>query len=400
MSSSHRSLTVPRSEPTNSKWARRRDIPIAILAWTTVVFVVLWGAGHIVRTILLLVIAALLAYALAPGVKVLQRFMPRFLAILIMYLLVLGAVSFLLYLIITTAIGQVSSLATNVQKLLSPTSTGQLSPVEQALHTLGISSEQIASFRTQLASRLEGIAGSALPFVTGFFDTVLDIVLVAVLSIYLLIDGSRVSNWIRRNSPQPAQAGFVLNTVQRIVGGYIRGQFLLAVLVGILVGGGMFVFHVPYAVLLGVLAFVLEFIPVLGTLLSGAICTLIALTQGWLIALGVLIYFAVVHVIEGDVVGPRVVGKAVGLHPVVSLAALVAGSELFGVWGALLASPVAGVLQAFIIALWTNWRETHPEQFEQTKQQVADTIDQGLTDHSPGAAKEEDSSPVDTGNRV
>ena len=381
MSSSIRSLTVPRSEPTTTTWARRRDIPIAILAWTALVFVVLWGAGHIVRTILLLVIAALLAYALAPGVKVLQRVMPRFLAILIMYLLVLGAVSFLLYLIITTAIAQVGSLTITVQKLLTPSSAGQLSPIEQTLRSLGITSEQIASFRTQLTSRLEGVAGSAVPFLSGVFDIVLDIVLVAVLSIYLLIDGSRVSTWLRHNLPQSAQAGFVVDTVQRIVGGYIRGQFLLAVLIGVLVGGGMFVFRVPYAVLLGVLAFVLEFIPVLGTLISGAICVLIAFTQGWLIAVFVLIYFVVMHVLEGDVVGPRIVGKAVGLHPVISLAALIAGSELFGIWGALFASPFAGVLQALIVALWLNWRATHPEQFEQAKERVADKVDESLTDH-------------------
>jgi len=381
MSSYPRSLIVPHSEPTTTKWARRRDIPIAILAWTALVFAIFWGAGHIVRTILILVVAALLAYALAPGVKVLERVMPRFLAILIMYLLVLTAVSFLLYLIITTAIAQVGSLATNIQKLLTPSNAGQLSPLEQTLHSFGITQEQIVATRTQLTSRLEGVAGSAVPFLTSFFDTLLNIVLVAVISIYLLIDGSRVSNWLRRNSPQPAQANFVLDAVQRIVGGYIRGQFILAVLIGVLVGVGMFVFRVPYAVLLGVLAFILEFIPVLGTLISGAICVLIALTQGWIIAVGVLIYFVVMHVLEGDVVGPRIVGKAVGLHPVVSLAALVAGSELFGIWGALFASPIAGVLQALIVALWTNWQATHPEQFEQAKQQVADKVDDSLTDH-------------------
>lgn len=97
------------------------------------------GAAHIVRAILLLVIAALLAYALAPGVKLLQRVMPRFLAILIMYLIVLGAVSFLLYLIITTAIDQIGSLTITVQKLLTPGSGRQLSPIEQALSTLVVS---------------------------------------------------------------------------------------------------------------------------------------------------------------------------------------------------------------------------------------------------------------------
>jgi len=89
----------------------------------------------------------------------------------------------------------------------------------------------------------------------------------------------------------------------------------------------------------------------------------------------------IVHVLEGDIIGPRIVGKAVGLHPVISIAALIAGSELFGIWGALFASPIAGVLQALIAALWTNWRATHPEQFEQVKQQVTNKVDESLTDH-------------------
>jgi predicted PurR-regulated permease PerM len=116
----------------------------------------------------------------------------------------------------------------------------------------------------------------------------------------------------------------------------------------------MFVFRVPYAVLPGVLTFVLEFVPVVGTLISGAICVLIALTQGWVIAISGVVYLVVMHILEGDVIGPRLVGKAVGLHPVISLAALIAGSELFGIWGVLLASPVAGVLQSLVVALWTN----------------------------------------------
>src|SRR5438105_4486058 len=108
---------------------------------------------------------------------------------------------------------------------------------------------------------------------------------------------------------QRSRVRFFLSTLQRIVGGYIRGQLLLCSLIGVLVGIGMTVLGVPYALLLGVLAFVLEFIPVLGTLVSGAICVLLALTKGWLIAVIVLIYFIVVHIIEGDVVGPRLVGK-------------------------------------------------------------------------------------------
>jgi predicted PurR-regulated permease PerM len=171
---------------------------------------------------------------------------------------------------------------------------------------------------------------------------------------------------------QQSRMKFLLDTLQRVVGGYVRGQLIMCGLIGVLVGAGMYVIGVPFALLLGVLAFVLEFIPVLGTLTSGAICVLLALSRGWLIALIVLAYFIVVHVIEGDVLGPRIVGKFIGLHPVISLAALIAGAELFGIPGALLASPVAGVIQTFLIAIWSEWRETHPKEFKIAKEQASE----------------------------
>ncbi len=373
-------LPVPRIETVNSKWTRRRDVPLAILAWVAVIGVIFWGASHIVRTILLLILAALLAYALAPVVKVLRRYMPRFLAILIVYLLVLSAVSLLFYLVVTSAIDQVRSLVGFVRMQLTPSHDGQLSPLEQTLRSFGIMQAQINAARDQIISRTEALAGGVLPFLTGLFDVILNTILVAVISIYLLLDGARLANWIQRNAPRPARANFILDTLQRVVGGYIRGQLLMCLLIGGLVGVVAFLFHVPYALLLGVLAFVLAFIPIIGTLISGAICVLLALTQGWLIALAVLACFVGIHIFEGDVVGPRVVGQAIGLHPVVSLAALIAGGELFGIWGALFAAPVAGVLQVIVVAIWKQWRETHPEQFEQTKQQISEAVEDKLTD--------------------
>jgi predicted PurR-regulated permease PerM len=365
-----------------AKWIRRCGLPFAILAWTGVALLILWLAGHVIHTLLLLTFAALLAYALAPAVRVLERVMPRFLAILIVYLIVLGTLSALLYLIVRTAIVQVISLSDYVQFLLTPGKSGQLTPLEQTLRSLGISQSQIASARDQVVASIEGFAGSVVPLLTGLVSAVLDVILVAVLSIYLLADGSRVSDWLRRNMPQQQQGRmkFLLDTLQRVVGGYIRGQLLLCGLIGVLVGVGMQVIGVPFALLLGVLAFVLEFIPVLGTLVSGAICVLLALTQGWVIALIVLVYFVVVHVIEGDVVGPRIVGKTIGLHPVVSLAALIAGTELFGIVGALFASPIAGVLQALLVAIWMEWRATHPKEFQRAKDDIAEKVKETATE--------------------
>ena len=345
-----------------SKWAQRRDIPIAILAWIGLGIVVLWALGWVIRTILVIVVATLLAFALAPAVKLLSRFIPRILAILIVYLVVLGAISLLLYFVATTAIDQVSTLA---KSLIGNNGANPLTPIIAFVRRFGVTQAQINQIGQQIANQAEGVVGSAVPVLTGIFNFILDIIIVAVLSIYLLSDGERVVRWVRRNVPliQRERTVFLLDTFNRVIGGYIRGQVTLCLLIGFLVGIGMFILHVPYAVLLGVLAFVLEFIPVLGTLTSGAICVLIALTQGWIIAVLVLAYFIFVHIIEGEVVGPRIVGKAVGLHPAIALIALIAGAELFGIWGAVLASPIAGVLQALLIAIYQDWRTTHPDQF-------------------------------------
>lgn len=365
--------SVPRSEDRRTRWARRRDVPFAILGWIGVIAVIFWGAGHIVRSILLLVIAALLAYALAPAVQFLRRFMPRFLAVLIVYLVVFVGLGLLLYLITRTAVSQTIQFARAIPRYINPGTSGSPSILEQTLSNFGITSAQIDAARQQIISRIEGAAGSVIPILRGIFNAILDTILIAVISVYLMLDGGRIATWLRRNAPQTVRINFLLDTLQHVVGGYIRGQFLLATLIGILVWIGMTLFQLPYAVFLGVLAFIMAFIPIIGTFISGAVCVLVGLTHGWPIAVGILVYFIGIHIFEGDLVGPRIVGEAVGLHPVVSLFALTAGAELFGIWGALFASPVAGVIQALIVAYWIDWRKSHPEQFIQVEEQVAET---------------------------
>ncbi len=184
------------------------------------------------------------------------------------------------------------------------------------------------------------------------------------MSIYLVLDGERLIAWLRTGTPrsQRPRIAFLLETLERVVGGYIRGQLILSTIIGALVGGGMEVFHVPDALLLGLLAFLLAFIPILGTFVSGAACVLLALTQGVTIAIVVLAYFVVIHVIEGDVFGPRIVGEALGLHPVLSILAVVTGAELFGITGALFAGPLTGVALAIAKALWASWQTLHPHE--------------------------------------
>ena len=379
MASNAHSRTDQNADQTTTiaRWVRRCGLPLAILAWSGVILLILWLIGHIIQTIFLLILAALLAYAFAGIVKPLERVMPRFLAILIVYVLVLGGLVALLYVVVTTAIQQFVMLAHYIQQLLTPKG-GHPSQLQQILGNFGITSSQFNALRNQVISYLEGFASNLIPLLTGIFSGIVGFILVIVLSIYLITTGARVTTWLRINMPdrQQGRVRFLLDTLQHVVGGYVRGQVILAVIIGVLVGGGMYVIGVPFALLLGVLAFVLEFIPVLGVITSGAICVLVALTKGWVLAVIVLAYFVFVHIFEGDVVGPRIVGKTIGLHPIVSIAAIIAGAELFGIPGALLASPVAGALQTFLIEVWKEWRERHPRAFKKAEEKSSQKAEQ------------------------
>ncbi|HLX40066.1 MAG TPA: AI-2E family transporter, partial [Ktedonobacteraceae bacterium] len=190
-----------REEQLNAKWQRRRDIPLAILAWIAVGIVALSALGYVTRTVIILIIAGLLAFALAPAVKFLARFMPRFLAILIVYLVILSGIGFLVYMIISTAASQIGSLASSLQVLTTAGPHGQPTPIETFLGRFGISQSQIASARTQIVGQIEGLAGSVVPLLAGVFNTVLDVIIVAIISIYLLVDGQRIARWLRTNMP-------------------------------------------------------------------------------------------------------------------------------------------------------------------------------------------------------
>jgi predicted PurR-regulated permease PerM len=362
----------------SAKWIRRVAIPLATLAWIGLAAVILWAASHIGRSLILLAIAALLAVALAPAVKLAARVMPRILAILVVYLLVLIGLSIVLYFIFRTAIQQVNDLKGEVTHLLKPNAGGPATPLEVTLQSLGIDQAQIQDARQIVVSHLANLANDVVPLLRSIFNFVLDFIVVAILSIYFLIDGARILRWLRGNLPFQQRTIFVLDTLEHVVGGYIRGQFTLSFLIGLLVGVGMAILQVPHPVLLGVLAFFMAFIPVLGTFITATACVLLALTQNngwvmglthqsWVLAIIVLLYFLAVHSFESHIVGPRIVGNAVGLHPIIAISALIAGVELFGILGALFVAPVVGVLQAVIISFWKEWRVTHPEQFPTKK---------------------------------
>src|SRR5207245_5805603 len=149
------------------------------------------------------------------------------------------------------------------------------------------------------------------------------------------------------------------DALNRGVGNYIRGQLTLALLIGCLAGVGCaFLGLKDYALIIAVLAFIFETIPMVGPALASIPAILISLLlpdplhhTPW-----VIVYFIVIQLVESNILGPRIVGHAVGLHPIASIMALIIGAQLFGAFGALLATPIVAAAWVVIASLYHSAR--------------------------------------------
>lgn len=375
---------IPSPEPQEKEvlastvtWVRRLVISFTFLIWLILFLIIIYLLSYIQVALWVLVIAGLVAYAVLPLVGLFHRLMPRLVAVLLVYIVIVGIILFLLYLLIAASISQVIALAQSIRGYLTPGPHGKVSPIVQVLQRLGISQAQLTTLSRdlegQLSSTATRLAENIFPFVSHFLYILTLILFTIVVSIYLIMDGERFINIVRRNAPRYIRPGTrrLLQILRDVVGGYIRGEIILCMLIGLLVGLGMLVLGVPYPAFLGIMASFLEFIPVVGVLLSGVICCLLALTQGWLLVFIVLAYFVGIHLLEGYVLVPHIMGKAIGLHPAITLLAVIAGNELLGLMGAILAGPLAGLLQSVLFSFWMYYRETHQAQFadEQHRQE-------------------------------
>src|SRR5215471_20059884 len=143
----------------SSRRNRRLYILLEILAAITLALIILWGISHIITSVLVVLIAALIAYAIVPVVELFQRVMPRALAILFAYLIVMLMLGAITYSIVNTAVFQVSALVKNVSIWLTPNNQGKL-PLMDLLHTVGLSDTQISDFERQILGELSTLAGS------------------------------------------------------------------------------------------------------------------------------------------------------------------------------------------------------------------------------------------------
>jgi predicted PurR-regulated permease PerM len=332
---------------------------LAVLCAAALLYLSWQVLSRLAHLLTLLLFAALLAFLIGPAVTVLERRgMPRALAVLGIYLLIAGGIA----LGIALAVGPLTDQAISLSRQLPQYQT-DLNRKLTALDTI-FSQRHIPFHPSDLTKQgvVQGVAkatlNDAVSVLTALASVVVDAVLTLVMSIYLLTDARRIHDNLLRLVPvrHRDRAFFVEAAVTRVLGGYIRGQLLMALLIGAFAGLGCLVLGVHYPLVIGVLAGLFELMPMIGPILGAIPAVAIAFFQSPVLALWVALYYLIIQQLEAHVIGPRITGHAVGLHPLGAIIALIAGVELYGLLGALLGVPVAGILYVLGVAIY--WEAT------------------------------------------
>lgn len=216
-------------------------------------------------------------------------------------------------------------------------------------------------------------AGDLLPVaLSNMFHTtvrwvshVVDLVLVPILAFYFLVDAPTLEReWLQflpSASRQPAAvAGHRLG---RILAGYVRGQIILMLVAGVVVGVGLALIGVPYALLLGIVAGLTRAIPIIGPVLGALPIVGLAWVQSAATGLTVLVFFVALQVVESKVIMPRVIGRELNLHAATIIVALLVGNAVFGLMGMFLAPPVAACVKELLDLAQRGFVESPPGNF-------------------------------------
>jgi predicted PurR-regulated permease PerM len=342
------------------RWVQLVLLPIGLLA--------LWALARAAGSVVLvLIVAALVALGLAPAVRGLERFLPRGLAILLVYIAgfaVLAAIGVLLASPVAT---QISHFENNLPQITRDANR-DLADIQTFLNRHGIN----VHFRKQGQTALDTLqkdilkrSGDIVSFSRGLLSSVVtigfDLVLILVLSVYMLVYGRQIGGIARRVMPPgdgtPDDDYPLL--VQHAVSGYVRGQLLFSVIMGASAGIVLTIFGLiglfpdgeRYAVFFGAFYGLMELIPYIGPVIGPVPAVLLALFQDPISAVWLILAFIALQQLEGHVVAPQVFRISLRINPILIIVSLLIGDQLYGIAGALVSLPVIAVIRQTVLYL-------------------------------------------------
>ena len=340
----------------------------AAWAWRLVVLaaaaaVLFWLIQRFVVIVVPLALALILTALFLPAVDWLhRRRVPRSLAVILVFLLGLGALGGLLTFVVTRFIEGlphlIDQITVSIDALRDWAANGPLELGQQQINNAVDSAiGTLQQRQAEITSGVMSTASALAKFVTGFFITIfmLIVFLHGGRSIYEFVTRI-VPAQVRERVRDAGRSGFTTLT------GYVQGTFVVALVDGIGIGIGLLVLGIPLALPLASLVFLGAFVPFVGAMVTGFLAVVIAiLAKGWLYGLFTLGLVLAVQQLEGNVLQPLIMGRAVRLHPLAVLVALTAGGVVAGIIGVLLAVPLLAFLDHAVRSLLDS-RETPPAQ--------------------------------------
>ena len=328
-----------------------------LIVWTIAMAALAVVAGWVVflaRDVLLLVyVSVLLAIGFAPIVRAIERKpaphlgarrLPRWVAILVVYLVIVAVLTFIGFLVIPPLIDQSQELWTRLPDAIDKAQDflirhGVIS------HTITLE-EAVRSAPGSPGTAVGKVATAVTHVVTG----VLAFITVLILTFYLLIDSQSLFAGFARLFP-PARRPRVVAASSRIstkISAWLSGQLILAGTIGTTAAIGLYLLGVPYFYVLALVAAIGEVVPIVGPILSAIPAILAGLSVSPQTALFVAIFWIAQQQLENHLLVPKVMERQVGVSPVVVIVALLVGGSVLGIVGAILAVPTAAILQVIL----------------------------------------------------
>lgn len=310
------------------------------------------------EVLLTLYISSLLAIGLSPIVRRIERDrllagrirVPRWAAILALYVTFLAAVALILALILPPLIRQIQQLVGALPKYVDQL---QAELVKRGMldHTWSWSS-LLSNLQAPAGVALSGLFGA----VTGFVGMLAKVITILLLPFYLLLEAASLRNGMLNlvHPDNRARAARIARHVTEKVGAWLGGQFVLAAVIGSTATIGFWLIGVPYFYVLGLVAAVGELIPVVGPILAAVPAILIGATVSPQTAFMTAGFCWAQQFVENNFLVPRIMGRQVGISPVAIMVALLTGTSLFGFVGAILAVPTAAIAQVLVQEFLTH----------------------------------------------
>ena len=327
---------------------------------------------YLLRSVLITVVfSALIAYVLLPLRDVVTRPMPwrerrpglsRGIAVILIFVVAMGVVIGAVAVVVPPTIEQGEKLIDDLPTIINSarvTVEGWVGDYTDLVP---------AEIRTQVETSLANMGGivfnavwQVLPrtfgLVSGTFALIIGLGTMPVLVFYMTRDSGRIGAAVLAPFPK-ALRPYVVDMgkiVNRTAGGYLRGQFILALIVGVAATIGLLALGVPFAALLGVVAGATALIPIVGPFIGGAVALLVTLATAPDKLLWVAVLYLGVQLAENTLIAPRVQSGALNLHPIVVIIVIIVGSQFFGIWGIIFGPPLVSMFRDVVRYLACEW---------------------------------------------